>query len=248
MRARGWVRERLNQALVSTNWTSLFPRVRLYNVATCTLDHNMLILKALPPKSRNKRRQHLFRFEAMWIKEEECDGVVKEAWERGRSLGSQNHFGRCMNECHSSLQSWNSTNFGHVGWKIASLTKKLQWLECLPGGGANMEEIHVTKVELNKLFLTEEEIWKQRSRNCWLQSGDSNTSFFHEKASKRHQRNTITRLLDSNGIWQDDEEIMGHILVEYFQELFTSSYLTVSEELLNAIHPKVTNRMNEVLV
>ena len=246
--AQGWVRERLDRALVSTNWASLFPWVRLYNVATCSSDHNMLILKALPPKSRNKRRQHLFRFEATWIKEEECDGVMKEAWERVRILGGQNQFWRCMDECRTSLQSWNSTNFGHVGRKIASLTKKLQWFECLPGGGAKMEEIHDTKVELNKLLMVEEEIWKQRSRNCWLKSGDNNTSLFHEKALKRHQQNTITRLLDSNGNWQDEEDIMGHILVEYFQELFTSSCLTVSEELLKAIHPKVTNRMNEVLL
>ena len=91
-------------------------------------------------------------------------------------------------------------------------------------------------------------MWKQRSRNCWLQSGDKNTSFFHEKASRRQQRNTISRLLDSNGIWQDDEETTGHILVEYFQELFTSSCPSVSEELLEAIHPKVTNRMNEILL
>ena len=63
-----------------------------------------------------------------------------------------------------------------------------------------MEEIHATKVEPNKLLSAKEEMWKQRSRNCWLQSRDSNTSFFHEKASKRHQRNTITRLLDSSGI------------------------------------------------
>ena len=41
---------------------------------------------------------------------------------------------------------------------------------------------------------------------------------------------------------------MGTILVEYFQELFTSSCPMVSEELLEAIHPKVTDRMNEVLV
>lgn len=77
----------------------MFPQVRLYNVATCSSNHNMLILKALPPKSRNKRRQCLFRFEAIWIKEEECDGVVKDAWERGRILGGQNQFGRCMDEC-----------------------------------------------------------------------------------------------------------------------------------------------------
>ena len=58
----------------------------------------------------------------------------------------------------------------------------------------------------------------------------------------------LFRSLDSNGIWQDDEETMGHILVEYFQELFTSSCPSVSEELLEAIHPKVTNRMNEILL
>ena len=72
-----------------------------------------------------------------------------------------------------------------------------------------MEEIYETKVELNKLFSTEEVMWKQRSRNCWLQLGDRNTSFFHEKASKRQQQNTISRLMDSNGIWQDKEETMA---------------------------------------
>ena len=82
----------------------------------------------------------------------------------------------------------------------------------------------------------------------WLKSGDRNTSFFHEKASKRHQWNTITRLLDTNGNWQDEEDVMGQIFVDYFQELFTSSYPTVSDELLETIHPKVTNRMNEVLL
>ena len=130
-------------------------------MATYSSDHNMLILKTIPPKSRNKRRQRLFKFEAIWIKEDECDEVMKEAWERGRILGSQNQFRQCMHECRSSLQSWNSTNFGHVCRKIVSLTKKLQWLECLPGGGNNMEEIHATKMELNKLFSVEEVMWQQ---------------------------------------------------------------------------------------
>ena len=97
-------------------------------------------------------------------------------------LGVQNQFRQCMDECRSSLQSWNKTNFGHVGRKIASLSKKLQWLECLPGGVANMEEINETKGELIRMLSAEEEMWKQRSRNCWLKSGDRNTAFCHEKA------------------------------------------------------------------
>ena len=77
--AHGWVQERLDWDLVSTNWAVMFPKVRLYNMATCSSDHNMLILKVLPPKNRNKKRKRLFRFKAIWINEEECDGVVKES-------------------------------------------------------------------------------------------------------------------------------------------------------------------------
>lgn len=41
----GWVRERLDRALVSTTWLTMFLRVRLYYVATLTSDHYMLVLK-----------------------------------------------------------------------------------------------------------------------------------------------------------------------------------------------------------
>ena len=43
--SRGWVRERLERAFVSTNWASCFPHARLLHVATSTSDHCMLVLK-----------------------------------------------------------------------------------------------------------------------------------------------------------------------------------------------------------
>lgn len=79
-----------------------------------------------------------------------------------------------------------------------------------------MEEIQVTKLELNKMLLVEEDMWQQRSRNCWLKAGDRNTSFFHTKASNRHQRNLITRIKDANNVWQEDEDSLDRIFVEYF--------------------------------
>ena len=50
MGTRGWVRERLDKALVSTNWAGTFPNARLYHVATSTSDHYILVLKA--PRDR----------------------------------------------------------------------------------------------------------------------------------------------------------------------------------------------------
>ena len=111
-----------------------------------------------------------------------------------------------------------------------------------------MEKIHETKLKLNRMLLVEEDMWQQRSRNCWLKSNDRNTSFSHIKASNRYQRNIITRIKDSNYVWQEDEEIMGRTFVEYFTQLFTSSQAGVSTKLIKAIQVKVTDRMNIVLL
>ena len=111
-----------------------------------------------------------------------------------------------------------------------------------------MEKIHETKLKLNRMLLVEEDMWQQRSRNCWLKSNDRNTSFSHIKTSNRHQRNVITRIKDSNNVWQEDEEIMGRTFVEYFTQLFTSSQAGVSTKLIEAIQVKVTDRMNIVLL
>ena len=96
---RGWVQERLDCALVSTNWVGIFPRTKLLHIASSTSDHSILLLKA--------------------------------------------------------------TN----------------------------------------------------SRNNWLKVGDKNTTFCHSKGSNRLQRNTISRLLDSNNVWIEDEEQIGRVFM-----------------------------------
>ena len=168
-------------------------------------------------------RSKLFRFEAMWLRDDRCDEIVATAWERGVYGGSEWPFSKCMEECRTSLVSWNKNTFGNVGRKISSLQGKIQYLEEKGGNNVAMEDIHKTKMELNNMTRAEEDMWHQRSRNCWLKSGDSNTSFFHTKASNRNQRNTISKITDSNGVWQDEDVRIGSVFVEYFEKLFTSS-------------------------
>ncbi|KAL4627161.1 hypothetical protein ACB092_05G147900 [Castanea dentata] len=230
--SRGWVRERLDRAFVSTNWTSCFPQTRLFHVATSASDHCMLVLKTDSTGQRNVRRPKLFRFESMWLRDDRCDEIVTMAWERGMHEGSEWPFSNCIEECHTSLVSWNKNTFGHVGRNISFLQKKLQCLEERRSNNAVMEEIQGTKMKLNKMLMAEEDMWHQRSRNNWLKSGDRNTSFFHTKASNRNQRNMISKIMDPNGAWQDDEVRIG----------------MVSNEMLDALKAKVTDRMNSMLI
>ena len=58
--SRGWVREWLDRALVSTDWAAMFPSVKLYHLSNSVSDHSILVLKeARVP--RWKRQQKIGR-------------------------------------------------------------------------------------------------------------------------------------------------------------------------------------------
>ena len=103
------------------------------------------------------------------------------------------------------------------------------------------------KNELNKLLDMEETMWQQRSRINWLKSGDRNTSFFHTKASGKFQRNTILGVMDGIRVCRDEVEEIGSTFVGYFKKLFSTSNLEVKEELIGAIHRKVSDQTNFLL-
>lgn len=111
-----------------------------------------------------------------------------------------------------------------------------------------MDDIHETRLELNKALIIEEDMWLQRSRNNWLKAGDKNTTFFHTKASNCLQHKTISRVLDSNNMWIEDEDQIGQAFVQYFDDLFTSLKPRIERELMDAIQSKVSNRMNATLI
>ena len=67
-------------------------------------------------------------------------------------------------------------------------------------------EIEEVRCALNGWLDIESVIWNQQSRNMWLVDGDRSTSFFHAKASHRHQRNLILGLCDAEGVWQEDDQ------------------------------------------
>lgn len=165
------MQERLDRALVSTDWANVFPLVKIHHLSNSVFDHNILVLKETSLPRQQRRQPRLFRFESMWLVDERCKNVVMEAWERGCIRNSQWPLEACLEECQTSLRDWNKNTFGHVGKQVTDLQKKLQVLKDMKCNATDMEVIHATKVELNRWLGIEEEIWRQRSRNNWLKAG-----------------------------------------------------------------------------
>ena len=241
---QGWVQERLDRALLSTDWAGVFPLVKLHHLSNSVSDHSILVLKETNFPRQQRWQSKLFRFESMWLVDERCKNVVMEAWQRGCISHSQWPLEACLEECKTSLRDWNKTTFRHVGKQVTNLQKKLQMLEAMKCNATNMEEIYATKVELNRWLGIEEEMWCQRSRNNWLKVEDRNATFFHTKGSNRFQRNTISRIMDANNGWREDGDQIGQKFVSYFEELFTTSRPKVEQEMIDVVQAKVTKRMN----
>ena len=144
--------------------------------------------------------------------------------------------------CRKILAQWKRTGASNSKKMIMKLRTELEEEE--KKVSPNLQRTIYMKLELAKLFQEEEEYWKLKSKNNWLQSGDKNTKVFHGWAKTRKMKNNIPSLTDSVGVEHTSEEAKGNIAIQYFTELFTSSRPSDATELLRDFAPRVTERMN----
>jgi hypothetical protein len=62
---------------------------------------------------------------------------------------------------------------------------------------------------MNEMLYREEMLWLQRSRVAWLQEGDKNTRFFHQRAAWRARKNRIRKLQKEDGDWEHNDRAMA---------------------------------------
>lgn len=120
------IRERLDQALVSSDWTLLFLMARLFHKSSSVSNQSLLLVKFFEDQNRD-RHKRFFRFESIWLKDLRCDSIVTTTWNEGLSDTSPQPILSCLNLCRAKLEAWNE--FVHVGREIARLQKHLEWLE-----------------------------------------------------------------------------------------------------------------------
>ena len=65
--------------------------------------------------------------------------------------------------------------------------------------------------------------------------------------TRRKRRNFIKGLRDENGTWQENEEVVSGLLIEYNANLFTTSNPLNLERILDGVQPVVTKEMRVTL-
>ncbi|XP_050254799.1 uncharacterized protein LOC126700626 [Quercus robur] len=112
---------RLDRALATIAWKSLFQNTIIQHVPTFASDQSMLIVNLPSIWHRQPKSQPPFCFEAMWLRDLRCAEVTQEAWMEGLYKPKGTPITNYLDNCRARLTSWNKMEFGHIGCQIARL-------------------------------------------------------------------------------------------------------------------------------
>lgn len=182
----------------------------------------------------------------MWLRRPNFKDEVQHIWETGAGRHHQdvNQQIKHVREC---LAKWNKKEFGHIKTRMHILREDLDNVTRSDGNPHCYDEIQRIHTSMMELEQRQEIMWRQRSRQDWLQEGDRNTRFFHYYASTRRRNNRITTLKRQDGGVAETEEDIMEVVHNYFTTLFSSSRPPDNDQISSMVHQKVTNDMNYTL-
>ena len=186
-------------------------------------------------------KQKPFHFEEMWLADWGYGDILKQAWETRPNGHHMYRVVTKIKKCKKMLKSWSKNHFGNVKNQIRSKKEVLWRAEVALANGGNYDMVVQLRMELNVLLDKEGRMWAE-----WLANGDRNTKFFHGVATHRKRKNFIKGIKDVHGECVINELAVSFIFVDFYSRLFTTSFPTDLERVLEGVQPMVSESMNEV--
>ena len=236
--------ERLDRAVATNDWFSMFSETKIHHLDVTTSDHKALWIV---PEKMECGFQKPFRFEQMWMTDSGCTNTIEAVWRKHMEESWDTKIVTKIDHCGKALTRWSRQAFGNVKREIERKRKELSKAERRAISGGDPRPMKTLQEEINLLLDKEATMWRQRSIILWLKDGDKNTRFFHSKASQRRRRNYITRLHDGNGNWCTNQQQIRDTIVDFYTNLFTSNIPDHLEEVIDVIPKVVTAEMNASL-
>ena len=117
--------ERLDRCVATVEWQQCFTRYEVSHMIPPVSDHLMLKLETFfTPLPCTPKRRHPIRFEAEWTRFEECENIIKQAWDLHVEGNSMYSLCAKIKHCRTLLSHWGKTTLGNLGVRVK---KKKKW-------------------------------------------------------------------------------------------------------------------------
>nr|XP_040249320.1 uncharacterized protein LOC120966829 [Aegilops tauschii subsp. strangulata]XP_045086245.1 uncharacterized protein LOC123494445 [Aegilops tauschii subsp. strangulata] len=210
-------------------------------------DHCPILLDTELADTSVCAKQKQFRYECMWGRDSSFGDILADAWTSAGPAQTVSALSSKLATVTGRLQRWGRTTFGAVRSELRSLRQQLHLMRSLPNRTGSSAEENSIEARMLELCLREEIMWHQRARIQWLAEGDSNTKFFHQKASARKAKNRIVELQRGDGSVCKEEHEMADMATNFYSNLYASENTVGIEEVLSHIPTRVDATMNTTL-
>lgn len=241
-RRNGFVtREKLDRVLVNWPWRSCYPHAIGLALPFVSSDHSPIVLQPSP----NDKSGVSFKYEAFWEEHPDCRDVIRKGWV---GLTEEDNpwkkYIERANSCKRELQRWHKKQFKRADEEIYKLKERLKGILNNDQHSAHWSEVQDIQNKIKELWKREEIYWFQRSRIKWMQWGDRNSKFFHASTIQRRGRNRIERIKDNDGCWVEGLDKLFRMILDHFQELYSSDSSPIEQACLQQIPHVVSDQMN----
>lgn len=144
------------------------------------------------------------------------------------------------------LAGWGREVTGNFSTRIKNYKMELKYLRSKRDSQSRIK-FKESKKQLHMILNLREIFWRQRSKQLWLHSGDSNSKYFHASATSRCRTNKIQKLQNAEGRWLEWNEGLEELITGYFTELFQTSDADW-EEVVKCVPITMTKNQNGELL
>lgn len=244
-RGKRWghnVKCRLDRALSNSSWAELYPSGHCEYLRFESSDHRPIVTFFEPLK---KKRKGIFRYDRSLSTNTEVRKLIEDTWTEEAQLKVKQK----VDKCRSEIIKWSKAQQADIKATLEKL--KFQIDNLMSEEDPNETTLKELNEELKRTYLLEEDHWRQRSRQLWLNLGDKNTGYFHASTKARKALNKFSVLEGPDGNPVFSEEDITTTMENYFQDIFKpiEREAGILESIINeAIHPIVSDEVNQELI
>lgn len=177
------IRDRIDRFLASIGWCESFPHAYVEHLPRYKSDHMPILILVQGAHRIRKKRKKPFRFETTLLLNDECESVVRSAWEGSIGSPREQQIGSLAEE----LKGWSRGSLNKLGKKIEEVEGDLKNLQ-QQDDGRDHEKEKTLQGKLDDLLEQQEAYWFLSSRVSEIRDGDKNTQYFHCKASQHKKK------------------------------------------------------------
>ncbi|KAJ8443362.1 LOW QUALITY PROTEIN: hypothetical protein Cgig2_015843 [Carnegiea gigantea] len=197
------VEERLDRFCVAVEWSRIFSEAKVLHLDGHYSDHLPILLKLSRRIASRWKEPKQFKFENM--------GVVQVAWEGIFIDDAWTSLDKKISACPKALLDWNENIFGDVRKQIQRLELRLEGEKDIVSRRGLFKELGEWRRK------------QERAKFNYLKYGDSNSGWFHARATMRRSTNSITKLEKADGIVTEAESEGSRWLVGNGESLVAGS-------------------------